>query len=231
MNPILLDYCKRFQKEPNTQIETFFTNYTIENYRENLPYLYDIENFCLRLFDALKNQERVCIYADYDTDAVTATGVMYQALKDFGFQNLSFYAPDRFVEGYGMNPEATVKLAMQSDLIISVDCGINSVLEAQAIKELSCDLIITDHHHLQADLPDCLGVINCRLAQKHDRKNYDCPKYISQNISETWQKNWKNDLKKNTNFVTSSVTGVGVAWFCVVWFGYFLEDVKKSTKG
>ncbi|MBX4191521.1 MAG: single-stranded-DNA-specific exonuclease RecJ, partial [Candidatus Doudnabacteria bacterium] len=100
------------------------------------------------------------VYADYDADALTALSVMYLGLKKLGI-TVDYYIPDRFSEGYGMNLEAIRTIAERGDtLIITVDCGINAVEEAKLCKELGMDLIITDHHELTGELPDCMAVIN-----------------------------------------------------------------------
>ena len=133
MHPILIDYTKRFKKDKvqTLDISAFFTSLG-EHFEQELPYLYDIETACSRLISALKNDHKICIYSDYDTDAVTATATMFWGLVLLGFkqENIEFYAPDRFTEGYGMNTEAVKMLCEKYDLIISVDCGINSTLEA-----------------------------------------------------------------------------------------------------
>lgn len=179
MNPILTKYCKRFEQtsRPDNYIrpvfDEFFTNLDIKSHWEKLPYLHNIQNFCLRLLLAQLRGDKICIYSDYDTDAVTATATMYHGLIDIGFDssNVEFYAPDRFTEGYGMNTEAIDMLSKKFDLIISVDCGINSWPEAEIVNQNNlknthqCDLIITDHHHLTDQIPDCTAVINCRMGK------------------------------------------------------------------
>lgn len=262
MHPILQEYTSRFNTSGNYKINQFFTQLSLAEYHDKLSYLFDIENFCIRLFIAKLLGQKICIYSDYDTDAVTATATMYHGLMSLGFEekHLEFYAPDRFVEGYGMNTEAISDLAKKYDLIISVDCGINSVQEAEIVKNLKseksskCDLIITDHHHLHGNLPDCIAVINPRLSQyyattlevKVNRSEYE-------NFKSNWQNSSifaKNDVLKEkvhtwvqkvtrkpqevlespNMFLSSSLTGVGVAWFCLVWLGYFLAEVDRSVK-
>jgi single-stranded-DNA-specific exonuclease len=131
---------------------------------------------------------------------------MYWGLVLLGFkrENIDFYAPDRFTEGYGMNTEAVEMLCDKYDLIISVDCGINSTLEAEVCRKKGVDLIITDHHHLTNEIPNALAVINPRLSEIYNSNN---PKY---------------ELKKN--YLSPSVTGVGVAWFVVVWLAYYMKQ-------
>ncbi|MBX4186650.1 MAG: single-stranded-DNA-specific exonuclease RecJ [Candidatus Doudnabacteria bacterium] len=113
-----------------------------------------------RIKQAIERQEKVTVYADYDADAITALSVVHLGLKKLGL-NTSYYIPDRFAEGYGMNLEAIKALAADgTKLIITVDCGINAVEEAALCQELGVDLIITDHHELTGELPNCLAVIN-----------------------------------------------------------------------
>jgi DHH family len=255
MNPILNEYISRFQPEvphPKPNLDKFFTSLDVETHYETLPYLCDIENFCLRVYLALVLEQNVCIYSDYDTDAVTATGVMYHGLIDLGFEaeNLEFYAPDRFTEGYGMNTEAVAELATKFDLIISVDCGINSTAEADIVSKTKCDLIITDHHYLQDQTPNCISVINCRLAGEYSKSkklnktfstnSQNRTKELLAQISKLklpYQSRIEDWLEKSTldpnfyttnpeRFLSPSVTGVGVAWFSLVWLGYFLEFVE-----
>ena len=263
MNPILQEYISRYTSLKPSTFPKFFTQFTLDEYSESLPYLFEIESFCLRVWQAFLLSEKVCIYSDYDTDAMTATGTMYWGLIELGFQkeNLSFYAPDRFAEGYGMNTEAVAILAQKNDLIISVDCGINSVLEAEIIhKTKNCELIITDHHHLHGEVPNCVAVINPRLSeywaengQKLEERRTKIKKQIKE-LSKTLQKpeviqkladcgqnsspeklqNWLAKISKKADLfatdsqkcLTSSTTGVGVAWFSVLWYAYFLQEME-----
>ena len=257
MQDILKDYISRFPKKEYPKSSDFFTQLDINEYIEKLPFLFGIQNYCLRLLQALINNEKICIYSDYDTDAVTATGVMYWGLVELGIlpEKIDYYAPDRFTEGYGMNTEAIEKLSKKYDLIVSVDCGINSIKEAEIVKNTTkefidsggfknsyTDLIITDHHHLHGDIPDCVGVINPRLGNYYIDNDINLDwideytKSIEKRLSfqhldlvENWLQKCKRrklfEYQNKNNILSESVTGVGVAWFCLVWFGYFLEDL------
>ncbi|HEX5429659.1 MAG TPA: single-stranded-DNA-specific exonuclease RecJ [Patescibacteria group bacterium] len=133
------------------------------------PFLFaDMQKICARIFDAIKNQEKIVIYSDYDADAITALAVMYLALKKLG-ANLDYYIPDRFAEGYGMNVEAVKKLCEDgAKIIITVDCGINAVEETNIAQSLGTDVIITDHHELTDELPKAFAIIN----PKNPNDNY-----------------------------------------------------------
>ncbi len=125
------------------------------------PFLFkDMQKAVSRIREAIEKKQKIAIYADYDTDAITACAVLYLALKKLGAEPI-YYIPDRFTEGYGTNLDAIKKLGQQgTNLIITVDCGINSVEEAELAKLLGMDFIITDHHELTGDLPQAFAVIN-----------------------------------------------------------------------
>jgi single-stranded-DNA-specific exonuclease len=113
-----------------------------------------------RLLYAIQNGEKIAVYGDYDADGVTATAVLVHALKLLDAQVLG-YIPNRFDEGYGLNNEALQSLREGGTrLVVTVDCGIRSIQEAQYAAELGMDVIISDHHHPGANLPEALAVIN-----------------------------------------------------------------------
>jgi DHH family len=241
MHPTLQEYTSRFKPSNPTKTKTpskFYTDFELGEHIESLPFIYDIENFVMRTLLAKLKNEKICIYADYDTDAVTATGAIYHGLLDLGYNSelLDFYTPDRFTEGYGINGDAIARLTTIFGLIISVDCGINSVSEATVVKDSkTCDLLITDHHHLHSAVPGCIGVINPRLSEHYDssnlpKTNLKVKKELLSHLSVEQKTKLEEYLKRiNTikkspnydNYLTSSAVGVGVAWFCVVWLGYF----------
>ena len=120
-----------------------------------------MESAVERILSALKNQEPIAIYGDYDVDGVTATALLVDVLNVLG-ADVRGYIPNRFDEGYGLNNEALSQLKEDGvGLIISVDCGIRSPDEAQHARTVGLDLIITDHHHpSEGPLPPAFAVIN-----------------------------------------------------------------------
>jgi single-stranded-DNA-specific exonuclease len=113
-----------------------------------------------RIRTAIVHSEPIAIYGDYDVDGVTATALLVQTLTALGAQ-VCAYIPNRFDEGYGLNNDALDTLAKDGvQLVISVDCGIRSPVEALHARTLNLDLIITDHHEPSGDLPDAFAVIN-----------------------------------------------------------------------
>lgn len=119
-----------------------------------------------RVTRAIAAHERLVVYGDYDTDGVTATALLVQVLTALG-ADVQPYIPNRYEEGYGLNPEALRKLKDDgARVVISVDCGIRSVAEAEEARALGLDLIITDHHTPGPELPRAFAVINPK--QAHD---------------------------------------------------------------
>jgi single-stranded-DNA-specific exonuclease len=142
----------------SNQIEDFL-NPKYENL--NSPFLFlDMEKAVERIWKAIELDEKITIYGDYDADAVTANAVLQQTFKYLGVK-VSSYIPDRFTEGYGINLEALQKIKDQgTTVIITVDCGTNSVDAAEFCKENNIDFIITDHHEIIGEKPDAFALIN-----------------------------------------------------------------------
>ena len=121
--------------------------------------LKDMDIATKRIFEAIKNNQKIYIYGDYDVDGITSVSLLYLALSELG-ANVDYYIPLRD-EGYGLNKEAIQSLKNENaDLVISVDCGINSVEDINFANELNLDFIITDHHEITGDIPKALAVIN-----------------------------------------------------------------------
>jgi single-stranded-DNA-specific exonuclease len=115
-----------------------------------------------RIQFAIKNLESIAIYGDYDADGVTATALLVSALQRAG-ADVSGYIPNRFDEGYGLNVEALKSLQDQGkQLVITVDCGMRSIEEAQYAQQIGLDLIISDHHHPSDEIPPALAIINAK---------------------------------------------------------------------
>jgi single-stranded-DNA-specific exonuclease len=130
---------------------------------ENLhsPFLFkDMEKAVERIWRAIDQKEKICVYGDYDADAITANAVLAQTFKYLGVEVAS-YIPDRFTEGYGVNLDALSKIINdKSTLIITVDCGTNSVDAAEFCAKNNVDLIITDHHEIIGEPPKAYALIN-----------------------------------------------------------------------
>lgn len=125
------------------------------------PYLLlGMDHAVERLLSARQNGETICVYGDYDVDGITGTALLVSFLRATGF-NCSYFIPNRFDDGYGLNIESINRIiSMGAKLIISVDCGITAVNEADYCSAQGIDLIIVDHHAPQEKIPVACAVIN-----------------------------------------------------------------------
>ena len=118
-----------------------------------------------RIMAAIERRERIAIHGDYDVDGITSTVILRRALELLGADVVHFI-PERLKDGYGLQPAAMDRLhAGRVALVVSVDCGIRGADAARRARELGIDLIITDHHEPDAELPPALAVIN---PKRHD---------------------------------------------------------------
>lgn len=134
--------------------------------------LFGCERAALRLVEAIRADETVAIYGDYDVDGVTATAILYHALKRAApSATVLRYVPHRIDEGYGLNAEAITMLAdAGAKVIVSVDCGITALEPAEVAEKRGVDLIITDHHEARPDgvLPVAHALVHPDLPHHSD---------------------------------------------------------------
>ena len=113
-----------------------------------------------RIKQAIKNNESILVYGDYDADGTTSTAILIRALRHLGAK-ANFYIPHRFFEGYGPNEDAFMQAVDEGyKLIITVDCGITGVTEAQLLASHGVDLIIIDHHQPKKEIPQAIAIIH-----------------------------------------------------------------------
>ena len=129
---------------------------------ENGPPMLDLDRAVERLRRALAARERIVVYGDYDVDGIAGSAILVRAFRQLGVA-VAAYIPNRYEEGYGLNEHALRQLATDgARVIVSVDCGVTAVHEAALARSLGVDLIITDHHHPPAELPEAYAVVNPR---------------------------------------------------------------------
>ncbi|MFN0021679.1 MAG: single-stranded-DNA-specific exonuclease RecJ [Pirellulaceae bacterium] len=116
-----------------------------------------------RVHAAIRDKRKIVIYGDYDADGMTGTAILIICLRLLG-ADVTYYVPNRLEEGYGLSDEALRTLASRgAQLIISVDCGIASINEADTAKSLGLELIVTDHHEFAERLPEAAAIVHPRL--------------------------------------------------------------------
>ncbi|HSQ90357.1 single-stranded-DNA-specific exonuclease RecJ [Romboutsia sp.] len=151
----------------NEKDAEIFINPSLEYLRD--PFLMkDMKKAVDRIQKAIDNNENIWIYGDYDVDGVSSTSILCIYFDSINYP-VNYYIPNRLEEGYGINEDAIKHIHSQGcNLMISVDCGITSVKEVDLANELGFDVIITDHHECQSEIPKAYAVIN----QKQDDCHY-----------------------------------------------------------
>ena len=120
----------------------------------------DMDKAAGRVGLAMSRSEKIAVFGDYDVDGITATCLLTDFLRRHGADVVS-YIPGRLEEGYGLNPIAIHQLHAEGvKLIVTVDCGITAVSEAELCKQLGIDLVITDHHECKQTLPAAAAVVD-----------------------------------------------------------------------
>ena len=120
----------------------------------------DMDKAAGRVGLAMSRGEKIAVFGDYDVDGITATCLLTDFLRRHGADVVS-YIPGRLEEGYGLNPVAIHQLHAEGvKLIVTVDCGITAVSEAELCKQLGIDLVITDHHECKQTLPAAVAVVD-----------------------------------------------------------------------
>ncbi len=121
--------------------------------------LRDLEKAVQIIHDSILVGKKIIIFGDYDVDGVTASALMVQVLRHYG-ADVNSYIPNRFNEGYGLTMDALHEvLRLKPDLIITVDCGVRSLVEVDHARKEGADVIITDHHQPFDSLPKANAVI------------------------------------------------------------------------
>lgn len=162
---------KRGLKEPEEAERFLNPDYDRDLYDPFL--LPDMARAVERILTAIEKKEKIVIYSDYDADGIPGGVILHDFLKKIGHENFTNYIPHRHDEGFGLNEEAIKEFKKDKvKLIITVDCGIADLAEAEKIKKAKIDLIITDHHlpalrreqagEPKEKLPDCVAVIDTK---------------------------------------------------------------------
>lgn len=123
----------------------------------------DMKKAIQRIEQAISAQEKIMIFGDYDVDGTTAVALVFSYFKKFT-QQIEYYIPDRYTEGYGVSTQA-IDYAKQNQigLIVALDCGIKSVDKISYAKSLGVDFIVCDHHLPGAELPPAVAILNPKV--------------------------------------------------------------------
>ena len=146
-----------------TQIEEFL-NPDYENGVLDPFLMKDMEKVVSRIYEAVKENEKIAIYTDYDCDGIPGAVVMSDLFDKIGYKNYLVYIPDRNSEGYGMQEGVLSDLKEKGvSLIFTIDLGIASVQEVKAANEMGLQVIVTDHHIPKEGHPEAFAILNPKV--------------------------------------------------------------------
>jgi single-stranded-DNA-specific exonuclease len=144
------------------EANTFF-NPSLEYLHD--PFLMkDMNKAVDRISAAVKKNEKILVYGDYDVDGTTAVALVYSFLRE-QYSNVEYYIPDRYKEGYGVSFEG-LDYAYQNNckVVITLDCGIKAVEKVKYARTKGLDVIICDHHYPGDEIPKALAVLDPKQA-------------------------------------------------------------------
>ena len=167
--------------------------------------IYDMDLATERFVQAYKNNEKICIYADFDLDGTSGLAILKDGLEKLGYKSISFYQPKRLAEGYGFHAHAVEELHLLGiTLIVTVDVGITSFAAFQKAKELGIDAILTDHHLPISEnniekLPDAFCLVNPNQKKCTSGLGYLCGAGVGFYLIRSLKRAFLNDpdLPKN----------------------------------
>ncbi len=165
ISPVLANLLVQRGIDTEEKVRSFF-NPQLSDLHD--PFLMkDMERAVERVEAAVRNQEKIMVYGDYDVDGTTAVALVYKFLRNIGHRNLLFYIPDRYTEGYGISVKGIDYATRKGvTLIIALDCGIKATEKVAYAKTQGVDFIICDHHLPAEEIPRAVAVL--------DPKRTDC---------------------------------------------------------
>jgi single-stranded-DNA-specific exonuclease len=165
LSRLAIQVCIQRGLSTQAEIETFL-NPRLESLKDPFS-IRDMPIAVERLAQARDSQEKVRVFGDYDVDGTTGSALLHWVFRDFGFLDSDVRQPDRFKDGYGLNPGAVEEAVAEGvKVLVTVDCGITSFAAAERARELGLELIVVDHHQIDPNkgLPPALAVVNPQRA-------------------------------------------------------------------
>jgi len=139
-----------------------------EKHRHDPFLLHDMDKAAARVLQAVSNNEKIAIYADYDCDGIPGAVVLNDFFRAIGFDNFVVRIPHRHFDGFGLSEGAVEEMhRAEVNLIITIDCGTSDRVASLKAATLGVDLIITDHHEPPAELPEAVAIVNPRLGDSY----------------------------------------------------------------
>lgn len=149
-----------------------FLNPSIKEYMPNPSELIDMDNAAKIVADAIQNKWKIAIYGDYDVDGITSTAIFVKYLRTLG-ADVIWHLPTREGEGYGLNNDAIDEIVADGvQLLITVDCGISGIDEVKHARDAGLQVVVTDHHSPDVNLPNANAVVNPKRVDDNSGLTY-----------------------------------------------------------
>ncbi len=161
-----------------------------------------------RIWCALGDGEKITVFGDYDADGICSTALLVRVLRALGGE-VSAFIPNRLDDGYGLSPDSLAACVEQNSptLIVTVDCGTNSVESVEKAKELGIDVVITDHHEPGEQIADAIAVVNPKIGSAGSLRGRHSPGPPEESDSVG-----RASLSERAAHPASILAGVGVAF-------------------
>ena len=206
INPIIIELLHKRGIYADEDVAEFLSDKPQKTYDPFL--LPNMEAGVDLILSEIKKKSKICIYGDYDADGITSTTLMLSVLSKLTpKENLDYYIPSRFDEGYGLNRDAVKTIADRGfNLLITVDCGSVSYEEVEYAKELGMKVVVTDHHTITDVMANC-PLIN----PKHPESIYPFKELsgcgVAFKVAQALQK--KSDLPKSVLTEVLDLVAIG----------------------
>lgn len=189
-----------------------FLNPKLSHYRQDPFDLSDMDKWTKLIIEAMKQQQSICIFGDYDVDGITSSYLLYHLLcKEFWYKDVKIVFPDRLKDWYGLKIYHLDEMKKQwHDLIITVDNGITSIEEATYAKKIWLKLIITDHHKPLDELPDADALINPQVSENYNFKELSGA-WVAYKLASALLKKSNFSEKKQTKIMNTLLPLVSIA--------------------
>lgn len=123
--------------------------------------LSDMEKAVARIFEAIDHNEHISLFSDFDADGIPAAVIMHDVFKKMGYENFSVTIPHRNTDGFGLNDDVISKfIGAGTKLLITLDCGMGDAVHVARAQENGIDVILTDHHLPNHDVPNAFAIVN-----------------------------------------------------------------------
>ena len=184
-------------------------------FRPSLDHLHDpflmkdMDKAVKRIFEAIKNDEKILIYGDYDVDGTTSVALVCKYLKSNSTNQISTYIPDRYDEGYGISYQSIDYAAdNEFSLVIALDCGIKAIDKISYANNKKIDYIICDHHKPETIIPDAIAVLNPLRDDCNYPFKYLCGCGIGFKLIQALdlsQDNWESNIESYLDLVAVAI--------------------------